>query len=126
MFEIRREVYIVEQAVPPELEIDEHDDACVHVLARDAAGRPIGTGRLLDDGHVGRVAVVAAWRKRGVGAALVRRLIDLARERGMREVVADAQVRAIGFYERLGFSAEGGEFLDAGIPHRRMRWSVRR
>jgi predicted GNAT family N-acyltransferase len=126
LFEVRREVYIVEQAVPPELELDEHDAKCVHVLARDAAGRPIGTGRLLDDGHVGRVAVVAPWRKRGVGGAIVRRLLDLATGRGIPEVVADAQVRAIGFYERLGFSAEGGEFMDAGIPHRRMRLRLTR
>ena len=112
--------------MPPELEVDEHDPACVHVLARDPAGRPIGTGRLLDDGHVGRVAVVAPWRKHGVGAAVGRRLFDRARERAMPEVVADAQVRAIGFYERLGGSAEGAEFLDAGIPHRRMRLRVRR
>ena len=121
LFDIRREVYIVEQAVPPELEVDEHDPECVHVLARDEGGRPIGTGRLLDDGHVGRVAVVASWRRRGVGAAVVRRLLELARERGMPETVADAQVQAIGFYERLGFRAEGDEFMDAGIPHRRMR-----
>ena len=117
---IRTTVYIEEQQVPAALEWDGLDDACLHVLARDAAGEPVATARLLDDGRLGRMAVYRSWRGRGVGTALLEELLTVARERGLAEVWLTAQTRAIGFYERLGFRAHGPEFPDAGIPHRRM------
>jgi predicted GNAT family N-acyltransferase len=118
---VRTEVFVREQAVPPELELDGRDDVCAHVLARDAAGAPIGSGRLLPDGQVGRMAVLRAWRGTGVGAALLAALLDEARRRGLREVHLHAQSHARGFYERHGFRVEGEEYLEAGIPHVGMR-----
>jgi predicted GNAT family N-acyltransferase len=114
---IRYEVFVVEQGVPVALEWDEFDAVSLHALARDAAGKAVGTGRLLPDGHVGRMAVAAAARGRGVGAAILERLIDEARRRGLPRLVLHSQARAEGFYRRFGFVAEGGEYLEAGIPH---------
>lgn len=118
---VRREVFVVEQQVPEDLEWDGIDPDCRHVLARDAAGRAIGTGRLLPDGHVGRMAVLQAYRGRGVGRALLVRLIEIALARGDRSVVLHAQTHAIEFYRRSGFEVSSGEFMEAGIPHVEMR-----
>jgi predicted GNAT family N-acyltransferase len=93
----------------------------LHALAFDRAGRLLGTGRLLPDGHVGRMAVLPQARGTGVGSALLAALLQAARARGDREVALSAQTHAIPFYERFGFVAEGEEYDDAGIPHRRMR-----
>jgi predicted GNAT family N-acyltransferase len=117
---IRREVFVVEQHVPEEEEWDDKDAACRHVLAT-VNGAPIGTGRLLPDGHVGRMAVLKAWRGRGVGRAMLSLLLALAREAGFKAVVLHAQTHALNFYIKQGFSAEGPEFMEAGIPHRLMR-----
>lgn len=119
---IRRKVFVEEQAVPEELELDAHDATAVHLLAVDA-GRPVGTARLLIDGDhakIGRVAVLAETRGTGAGAALMRAALDELRARGVREVSLGSQTHAIGFYERLGFRAHGPEYDDAGIPHRDM------
>jgi len=116
---LRQEVFIREQSVPAELEWDGLDAQSRHTLAI-ADGIPIGTGRLLPDGHIGRMAVLREWRGQGVGSALLASLMDIARELGMRRVLLNAQVHALSFYQRHGFEAEGEEFLDAGIPHRRM------
>lgn len=122
---VREPVFVTEQMVPLEMEWDEADPTAVHVLAEDAEGRPVGTGRLTRDGHIGRMAVLADWRGRGVGAAILRFLMERARRAGLAEVVLNAQVTAIGFYRRFGYIVEGGEFMDAGIPHVRMRRSLR-
>ncbi len=117
---VREQVFMLEQHVPEELEWDGLDTHAVHLLARDKAGNPIGTVRMLGDGHVGRMAVLSPWRGRGVGSALLKTIIATARSVGMERIVLDAQVHAIGFYERHGFTTEGVEFMDAGIPHRHM------
>jgi predicted GNAT family N-acyltransferase len=114
---IRFSVFVAEQHVPAEIELDEWDARCEHALARDAQGRAIGTGRLLPDGHIGRMAVVADWRGRGVGAAILAALVERAKARGMSEVVLNAQTRARAFYARHGFGTVGPEFMEAGIPH---------
>ena len=101
------------------MEWDEFDPQSRHVMAM-ADGVPIGTGRLLPDGHIGRMAVLREWRGRGAGSALLTGLMDIARALGMRRVLLNAQVQALPFYLRHGFQAEGEEFLDAGIPHLRM------
>lgn len=117
---VREQVFMLEQQVPKELEWDGLDTHAMHLLARDRAGNPIGTVRMLGDGHVGRMAVLAPWRGRGVGAALLRTIIATAASIGLPQIDLDAQVQALGFYERHGFVAEGDEFMDAGIPHRHM------
>ncbi len=116
---IREAVFVREQQVPVELEWDGLDAECMHVLA-EAAGKPIGTGRLLRDGRIGRMAVLAEWRGRGVGRMLLEFLVESARQRGHAAVVLHAQVRAIPFYVRCGFRPVGEEFMDAGIAHRTM------
>ena len=122
---VRRAVFIVEQGVPEELEWDDSDPRSVHALAVDSRARAIGCGRLLPDGHIGRMAVLADWRGRGVGAALLLRLVDLAREAGHRRAVLNAQVSAMPFYARYGFTATGEAFEEAGILHRIMDRSFR-
>lgn len=117
---VREAVFVVEQKVPREIELDEHDAASRHVLARDGDGSPIGTGRLLPDGHIGRMAVLAEWRGKGVGRALLERLLEEAAGLGMRHLALHAQTQATGFYRRFGFVEEGPEFMEAGIPHRTM------
>ncbi len=125
LLDIRREVFIEEQGVPELRERDGLDARCWHVLAHDDAGRPIGCGRLTPDHKIGRMAVLAAWRGRGVGAALLRELLARARALGWSEVGLAAQVSALGFYEREGFVPFGERFEDAGLPHQAMRlaWS---
>lgn len=117
---VRRDVFVGEQRIPESLEWDDHDGRSVHALATDCSGAPVGTARLLPDGRIGRMAVVAAWRGRGVGRALLHALLREAGRRGDRECHLDAQVQAIGFYERAGFRVHGPVFDDAGIPHRSM------
>jgi tRNA(adenine34) deaminase len=117
---IRFEVFVDEQKVPAESEVDEHDPRSIHAIAW-ADGVAAGCGRLLPDGHVGRMAVRKPFRGQGVGAALLVHLIERARQRGDDQVVLSAQTHAIGFYEKFGFVVENGEYLDCDIPHRDMR-----
>lgn len=118
---LRAEVFVDEQKVPAEIEIDAWDPHCVHALALDGAGTVLGTGRLLPDGHIGRMAVRKSARGQGVGTALLRALMQEARRRGHREVVLSAQTHAVPFYAREGFHCEGEIYDDAGIPHVDMR-----
>lgn len=118
---IREAVFVHEQQVPAALEWDGLDPQCVHALAETATGRVVGTGRLHPSGKVGRMAVEAGWRGRGVGATLLERLIEAALDRGIDELYLHAQVHVTGFYARYGFVPEGDPFDEAGIPHRLMR-----
>lgn len=118
---VRDEVFLHEQHVPGDIERDGLDAGCVHALASLLDGTAIGTARLLPDGRIGRLAVRAPWRGRGVGDALLEALVDAARRQGMGEVHLHAQADAVGFYERHGFLAEGGRYLEAGIEHQSMR-----
>ena len=122
---IRYDVFVVEQGVPEVLEWDEADERSVHALAEDSRGAPIGCARLLADGHIGRVAVTRNWRGRGVGTALMNRLIDEARRRGDPRAIVNAQVAAMPFYERQGFCATSETFDEAGIAHRVMERALR-
>ena len=118
--DIREQVFIVEQNVPSIAEWDDIDGQSLHVIARDGEGRPIGTGRLNPQHTIGRVAVIAAWRGRGVGVELMGALLAAARERGIPRVELHAQTHATGFYERLGFVAFGEEYMECDIAHRSM------
>jgi predicted GNAT family N-acyltransferase len=122
---VRRAVFIDEQRVPEDLEWDAEDARSVHALARGPDGAPIGCGRLLPDGHIGRMAVVAPWRGRGVGDALLTWLMGAARARGDAAILLNAQVHAMPFYARHGFRPVGEPFDEAGIPHRVMRLALR-
>ena len=117
---IRLAVFVEEQRVPPEIEMDDKDAMCVHALAY-AQGRAVGTGRLLPDGHIGRMAVLKERRSLGVGGAILERLVEAARRRGMTQVVLSAQMHALGFYRKHGFLPAGEVFEEAGIPHQEMR-----
>ena len=117
---VRDEVFVGEQKVPIELEHDALDPLCAHALARLLDGTPVGTARLTPDRHIGRMAVRAPWRGRGVGDALLLALVEEARKRGWPEVRLNSQASAIGFYDRHGFQPEGGRFMEAGIEHQAM------
>jgi predicted GNAT family N-acyltransferase len=114
---VRDAVFVVEQGVPPEIERDEWDQRSDHALAFDRDGRVVGTGRLLPDGHIGRMAVLPEWRGQGVGSRILASLVARAHERGMKRVVLNAQTQAVPFYARHGFAAFGDAFMEAGIPH---------
>ncbi len=118
---VREAVFIEEQGVPRDLEQDALDPLCHHVIARDAGGAPIGTARLTPDHRIGRMAVLSAWRGRGVGEALLRALLAEARQRQWPAVSLHAQVDAEPFYARHGFLPEGDRFFEAGIEHQGMR-----
>ena len=117
---IRFAVFVEEQGVPREIELDAKDGQCLHAIAF-AGNDAVGTGRLLPDGHLGRMAVLEAWRGRGVGSRILSALVESARRRGDQEVLLSAQVHATAFYRAHGFVEEGPEYMEAGIPHREMR-----
>lgn len=118
---VRQAVFVQEQGVPAELEWDGLDAGCSHLLAEDAQGRPIGCARLLPDGHIGRMAVVQPWRRRGVGRRLLQAALEQARSAGFTVVRLNAQVHALDFYRRQGFETCSEVFDEAGIAHRAMR-----
>lgn len=121
---VREPVFLVEQNIPPEMEWDELDAKSRHVLARDREGRPIGTGRLTPEHGIGRMAVLAEWRGKGVGEAIMRVLLEQARLLGYPGVELHAQNHAIPFYAKLGFESFGEEFVECEIPHRMMRLAL--
>ena len=120
---LRRTVFIEEQNVPEADEVDGRDAGAVHLLAR-VDGRAVGTARLLvsgDSGKIGRVCVLAEMRGKGIGALLIEAAVrEFAANPAIGKVKLSAQINALPFYERLGFTAEGDEYLDAGIVHRDM------
>ncbi len=117
---IREQVFIKEQNVPPALEWDGLDQDAIHLLALSAEQQPIGTVRMLKDGHIGRMAVLSEWRNQGIGSQLLMHILDIAREHKLMQVFLAAQTTAIGFYARYGFSADDKVFMDAGIAHQNM------
>ncbi len=121
---IREAVFVREQSVPLELEWDGKDPEYVQLLAYSPGGEAIGTARMSPSGHIGRMAVLAGWRRNGVGSAMLTTLLTIAREEGLSGVYLNAQTSALDFYIHHGFLAEGEVFLEAGIPHRRMRLAL--
>ncbi|MFQ5635113.1 MAG: GNAT family N-acetyltransferase [Gammaproteobacteria bacterium] len=121
IYAIRRTVFVVEQAVPEDIEVDEHDAVARHVLAY-VNGQAVGTGRITADGRIGRMAVLADYRGRGVGRAILDALVGIGRRAGATRLFLSAQCHAIPFYEKSGFVAEGPVYEEAGIAHRSMEW----
>ena len=122
---LRVEVFVYEQGVPIELEWDEADEVSTHAVAYDEAGQVIATGRLLPDGHIGRMAVRKSARGQGIGARVLSALLQEAQRLGHCELFLHAQTHALGFYQRYGFEIKDEEFLEAGIPHQRMVLTLR-
>ena len=121
---VREAVFIREQGVTAELEWDGLDEDSHHILALSYAGQAIGCGRILSNAHIGRIAVLQEWRGKKVGTALLEGLLIYASNRHYHGVDLDAQVQALPFYQRFGFVAEGEVFMDANIPHRKMRMQL--
>ena len=113
---IREQVFIVEQQIDADIEFDGLDPQALHVLIR-VRGQFVGTGRILADGHIGRIAILADFRSLGLGAKVVQALVVAAREQGYPHVYLGAQKHAVDFYVKLGFSAYGDEFIEADIVH---------
>ncbi len=127
---VREAVFIIEQAIARELEWDQWDALSLHAIARDAAGRAIGTGRLLpvpfdpdhpSIAHIGRMAVLSGARRGGTGGLILARLMQEARRQGFATAALNAQTYVAAFYAGHGFVAHGSEFLEVGIPHLAMR-----
>lgn len=121
--EVRNMVFIKEQHIDPEIEFDGLDDVAVHALVL-FDGKAVGTGRILDDGHIGRIAIIKEFRAKGLGSKIVLSLIDEATNKGYPRVYLGSQKHAIDFYTKLGFEPFGDEFMEAGIPHLSMEKHV--
>ncbi len=122
---VRYAVFVREQHIPAQFELDEYDPQAVHAVAFDPCGVPLATGRLLPDGHIGRMAVLRSARGQGIGTVILRTLVAIAKGRGMRELRLHAQIDAVGFYEHHGFVAIGEPYDEVGILHRTMVRSLR-
>ncbi|GAA04529.1 GNAT family N-acetyltransferase [Photobacterium leiognathi] len=116
---VREQVFIQEQQIDPEIEFDNLDSEAVHVLVMDGE-QPLGTGRILADGHIGRIAIMKSARGQGLGAKVVQALVKYAQQQGYPRVDLGAQTHAVDFYRRLGFMPYGDEFMEANIPHQAM------
>jgi predicted GNAT family N-acyltransferase len=116
---IREAVFIDEQAVPVELEWDGLDEHCTQLLAFNGDD-PIGTARMTNAGKIGRMAVLQAWRRQGVGSQLLATMLKVARQARLPQVELDAQIYAMQFYQNFGFETASRPFMDAGIRHQKM------
>jgi predicted GNAT family N-acyltransferase len=120
---VRKTVFVEEQGIAEELEWDPADAVSLHAVLY-LGGRPVATGRLLPDAHIGRMAVLAALRGGGFGGRILRALMAAAAQRGDRAVMLSAQTHAVPFYTRHGFVAEGPVYDEVGIPHQAMRRAI--
>lgn len=123
--DIRYRVFVEEQGVPEDLELDEKDPVATHFLVTTNEGRPIATARLVRESdeiaRIGRFAVLAEYRSQGHGAHLLQQMLEHARQQGYAKLVLSAQLEAIPFYQKAGFEPYGDIYLDAGIEHRSMK-----
>jgi predicted GNAT family N-acyltransferase len=122
---VRHAVFVVEQGVPETIERDGRDASCVHVLAFDSSGAAVGTARMTEDGHVGRMAVLKTHRREGVGRAMLDALVERAWEKGMESVCLNAQLYAVPFYTKAGFTQKSAVFYEASMPHVSMEKTLR-
>lgn len=117
---IRNAVFTAEQGIPESIDFDGQDRDAVHVLVRHAVVYA-ATGRMLSDGHIGRLAVLSEYRRRGLGEKALLALVEHARAAGLERVYLGAQDHAVGFYEKLGFTPCGEPYIEAGIQHIHMQ-----
>jgi predicted GNAT family N-acyltransferase len=126
-YTIRKRVFVREQGVPEEIEIDRDDKRAIHFLALES-GKAIGTARVVmrrGSAKIGRMAVLKAYRGRGIGTKLLKRAIVMAKKQGAQQIYLHAQVPVIGFYQAMAFQCIGPVFKEAGIPHRKMVFTQR-
>jgi YbgC/YbaW family acyl-CoA thioester hydrolase len=114
---VRNEVFVQEQGFSADVELDGRDEGCLHAVVENRYGLALATGRLLPDGHIGRVAVLKAMRGTRAGVQIMRSLEAAAREKGFQTTALSAQTYAQGFYAKLGYVAEGAVYPDEGVPH---------
>ena len=119
--EIRTSVFIKEQKVPVELEWDEFDEDSTHIIAY-YNNKPVGTARLLNDGHIGRMAVLKAYRNRNIGQNMLKYMLEIAKKQSFKTIELSAQEHAVEFYKKHGFMVTSDVYLDAGIPHYDMKY----
>ncbi|MDF1589747.1 MAG: GNAT family N-acetyltransferase [Gammaproteobacteria bacterium] len=122
---IRTSVFIQEQHVPESEEWDDEDETSIHIIAMKN-GEAVATARLTQKGKIGRMAVLKTHRKHGIGSMMLVELINIAKQLGYQVITLWSQIHAQGFYTKHGFTAQGDDFLDAGIPHIKMRLSLQR
>lgn len=128
VIELRYEVFVYEQKVPEEMEIDAYDEIAHHMLVEDSARNRVGAMRIVVKGKVGkigRVAVASDYRRQGVGTEMMAQAVAYCRSLKLESVTLDSQSYITSFYARLGFVPEGETFMDAGIPHVRMSRAIR-
>jgi predicted GNAT family N-acyltransferase len=128
-FQIRKSVFVEEQNVPIEEEIDAFDEIekATHFVVYNDKNSPVGTGRfrkLMDYGKIERICILPEYRNSGVGKQLMEYIIQFAKQVGVVKVKLNAQTHALPFYEKLGFTVNSNEFLDAGIPHKAMEKEI--
>lgn len=122
--EIRNTVFIQEQRVPADLEMDGHDNECLHVKAINSDGDVVGTGRLLPNNYIGRMCVLQKYRNMGIGGSMLNYFIDYARDNNIRKLMLNAQLSALSFYQNFGFIIDSDVFLEADIEHVHMTLSI--
>ena len=124
---VRQQVFIIEQNVPVELEWDELDKVCLHLLVSGTGINNIATARMhieQDLAHIGRMSVLKPYRRQGIGSLMLKMLLEQASINGVKKVMLNAQTVAVGFYQQHGFVLVGDEFQDAGIPHYQMQKQI--
>ena len=122
LFEIRRKVYVDELNVPIELEFDEYDKTAFHFVV-EVDDFIVGTARLVMlgfDGNIGRVCILKEFRKKGLGTKLMTSIIHASTNMGLDRLIVEAKVDALSFYKKIGFVTEGNEYLEVGVPHKKM------
>jgi predicted GNAT family N-acyltransferase len=126
LFKLRNKVYVEELNVPKEIEFDEYDKIALHFIV-EFKDITIGTARLVvlgKKGKIGRVCILKEYRKKGIGTKLIKSIIKTAKKIGLEKLIVEAKVKALPFYEKIGFHSEGNEFLEVGIPHKKMSLSI--
>lgn len=120
LISVRTQVFVVEQQVPIELEVDEFDPVSQHIKAVSSGNQWLGAARLLPSHVVGRMCVLKPFRRCGIGSAIMQFIIDFARRQAIPSISLNAQISALAFYRRHGFIERGGPFVEAGIEHQQM------